>query len=222
MSLLTLASLSALPLFVDPIAHMAATSSDGQVWAGHQVTFGRRDVPFKGEVQTRTDTWALARVRYDGDRLTLTQEACMVVVKPVAGVKVFMDARSLPANEFGFQPNGEDLRGRSVVSWSDEDVDGDGHPGMTVHIDSNVCSGDLYVGNDSRTRARAQRVGGALRGRATVTVDQTILGAKGACLSVVATDTHEVVRGPFAYAPIDRGATCRSLMQSGWPVDATG
>lgn len=220
MSIMTLAMLTAVPLLTDPVAQVAMNSMDGQVWAGHQVSFGTRDVPFKGEVQTRTDTWTIARVRHDDDRITLTQEACMVVMKPVAGVKVFMDARALPANDFDFASNGVDLKGSSLVSWATEDVDGDGKPGLTVHIDSTVCSGDLYVSNDARTRARAALDGDALRGRARVTIDQKILGAKGACLSVVATDTHEVVSGPFAYAPVEPTATCRSLMQSGWPVDA--
>jgi len=219
--MLSLALLSATALLSDPLATMAVQSVDGQVWAGHQVSFGKRDVPFKGEVRTRTDTWTIARVEHQDDRITLTQEACMVVFKPIAGVKVFMDARALPANEFGFDSNGVDLKGSSVVSWDDEDVDGDGHPGMTVRVDSSVCSGELYVSNDSRTRARAALDGDALRGTARVTIDQRVLGAKGACLSVVADDTHEVVSGPFAYAPVDSSATCRSLMQSGWPVDAT-
>lgn len=221
MSLLTLATLSALPLFADPLATMATQSVDGQVWAGHQVSFGKRDVPFKGEVQTRTDTWTIARVKHDGEQITLSQEACMVVIRPVAGVKVRMDARALPANEFGFSSNGVDLKGTSEVSWAREDVDGDGHPGMTVHVDSSVCSGDLYVANRSRTRARAALSGDALRGRARVTVDQEVLGAKGACLSVVASDTHEVVNGPFAYAPVEATTTCSSLMKTGWPIDAT-
>lgn len=221
MSLLTLATISALPLFADPLATMASQSVDGQVWAGHQVSFGKRDVPFRGEVRTRTDTWTIARVTHVGDKITLTQDACMVVIKPVAGVKVRMDARALPANEFGFSSNGVDLKGSSEVSWAREDVDGDGHPGMTVHVDSSVCSGDLYVANRSRTSARAELSGDALRGTARITVDQEILGAKGACLSVVASDTHEVVSGPFAYAPVEATATCRSLMQSGWPIDAT-
>ncbi len=220
MTLMTLASLSAIGLFSDPVAVVAVNSMDGQVWAGHQITLGRRDVPFKGEVETRTDTWTVARVRHDGEKLSLTQEACMVVIRPVAGVKVRMDARALPSNAFEFSSNGVDLKGASMVRWDDEDVDGDGHPGMTVHVDSRVCSGDLYVSNRSSTQARAALEGGALRGKARVTVDQTVLGAKGACLSVVASDTHEVLSGPFAYAPVEAGATCNDLFESGWPVDA--
>lgn len=221
MALMTLATLAALPLLTDPLATMAMHAEDGQVWAGHQVTRGRRDIPFKGKVTTRTDTWLLARVHRDGDAITLTQEACAVAFKPVGGVKVRMDARSLPANEVEFTPNGVDLKGSSLVSWKREDVDGDGHPGMTVHVDSSVCSGELYVSNRSRTRARAIADGGALRGKALVTVDQEVLGAKGACLSMVASDTHELVSGPFAYTPVDRGATCSALLEGGWPIDAT-
>ncbi len=221
MSLLTLATLSTLPLFTDPLATKATQSVDGQVWAGHQVSFGKRDVPFKGKVQTRTDTWTLARVRHDGEQITLSQEACMVVIRPVAAVKVRMDARALPVNEFEFSSNGVDLKGTSEVSWAREDVDGDGHPGMTVHVDSSVCSGDLYVANRSRTRARAEFSDNVLRGKARVTVGQEVLGAKGACLSVVARDTHEVVSGPFAYAPVEATTTCKSLMKTGWPIDAT-
>jgi len=220
-SLLSLATLCALPLFTDPLTTMATQSVDGQVWAGHQVSFGKRDVPFKGEVQTRTDTWTIARVSHDDDKIILSQEACTVIIRPVAGVRVRMDARALPPNEFGFSSNGVELKGTSEVSWSREDVDDDGHPGMTVHVDSSVCSGDLYVANRSRTRARADFSGEALRGTARVTVDQEILGAKGACLSVVASDTHEVLTGPFAYAPVEPTTTCRSLMQTGWPIDAT-
>lgn len=221
MTPLMLIPLGALPLLSNPVATMAANSVDGQVWAGHQVSRGRRDIPFKGEVKTRTDTWTIARVRHDGDRIALTQEACMVVIQPVAGVRVHMDARALPAGAFEFSSNGVDLKGSSLVQWKSEDVDGDGHPGMTVHVDSPVCSGDLYVSNRSSTRARAAIEDGVLAGSARVTVDQAVLGAKGACLSVVASDTHEVVSGPFAYAPVSADSTCSTLFQSGWPVDAT-
>ena len=192
-------------------------------WAGHQVTFGRREIAFKGEVETRMDSFVLARLRrLDGGVLELTQTACHVRFSKVAGVMVHMDAEALPRTRMLLAPDDEgELRGRSLVAWADEDVDDDGHPGMTVHVRAPVCSGDLYVTNRSTTKASATLSGTELRGRARVQVRQEILGAEGACLGAVAKTTDEQVTGPFAYVPVPEGTTCETLFNQGWPVTAS-
>ena len=193
------------------------------LWAGHQVTFGKREVPFKGEVSTRMDSFVIARLRRrDGGVIELEQTACHVRFSKVAGVMVHMDAEALPETRMVFA-TGDDgsPTGRSLVAWSNEDVDEDGHPGMTVHVKAPVCSGDLYVTNRSTTKATATFDSERLEGNAKVHVRQEILGAEGACLSAVAKTTDERVKGPFAYVPVPEGTTCETLFNQGWPVSAT-
>ena len=201
-----------------------APSTDApELWAGHQITYGSRKVPFRGRVQTRTDTFVLATVKRDGDRLTLRQKACRVEFRPVGGVKVNMDSSQLPSDTFRFRSlQSGGFVGRSKVAWGSEDIDQDGNPGMTVDVDSKVCSGSLFVSNESQTRASGafDGSGAGFSGRARVSIKQTVLGAKGLCLRVVAKDTEEQVRGPFAYVPVPADTTCASLSRRGWPVDA--
>src|SRR5690606_40405869 len=103
------------------------------------------------------------------------------------------------------------FEGPSVVTWSEEDIDGDVHPGMTVSIDSKLCSGDLYVSNHSRSESSVYFEGGHARlvGHSEVVISQRVLGARRACLSVVARDSRESVRGPIAYPAVDNDSTCR-------------
>jgi hypothetical protein len=202
------------------------------LWAGHQVTFGRREIPFKGEVETRMDSFVIARLVRDGDLVELHQTACDVRFSKVAGVVVHMDAQALPptrtvfslaeddANPNEVVPGEASLVGRSVVAWASEDLDDDGHPGVTVQVQAPVCSGELYVSNRSRTKATATLGASRLEGRAKVHVKQRILGAEGACLSAVAKDTDEHQSGPFAYVPVPEGTTCEMLVLQGWPVFA--
>ena len=191
------------------------------VWAGHHVTLGRRKVPFMGHRETRTDAWVLARVRARADGgLEIVQKTCRVDFRRVAGVHVSIDGPSLPRSTLRLSAEEDALQGRSVVAWDEEDVDDDGHPGMTVRVRARVCSGDLYVSNRSETRARARIVQGRIYGTASVRVAQTVLGARGACLSVVASDTDERQRGTFAFARVDDDATCESLAARGWPIEA--
>lgn len=200
-----------------------SAADDVELWAGHQITYGSRDIPFKGEVTTRTDTLVLARVTRRSNGLVLEQKACRVDFKPVGGVAVRMRADRLPTNEFRFSGvPGRSYSGSSTVRWHREDVDRDGYPGATVVVDAPVCSGDLYVSNASQTRAKAafDPSGISFKGRARVSIHQEILDADGACLSVVAKDTRETVQGPFAYVPVPAGSTCEGLLRRGWPVNA--
>jgi hypothetical protein len=201
-------------------ADTRAATEAPELWAGHQVSFGTREIPFRGEVTTRMDTLVLGRVRREGDRLVIDQEACAVRFDEVAGVRVSMDAEGLPRSRVVFAQRDAAFLATSTIAWDDEDVDGDGHPGITIGVDAPVCSGDLYVSNHSRTRAEAAFDGDSFRGRASVNVKQSVLGARGRCLSAVARDTDEIVSGPFAYVRVPAGSTCASLVSSGWPIDA--
>jgi len=192
------------------------------LWAGHQVSFGRRAIPFRGEVVTRTDTLVLARVKMDGSKLIISQTACAVRFGEVAGIRVHMDASALPSSRLSFslQDDGHTFLSKSLMSWDERDIDGDGHPGMTIGVQAKVCDGDLYVANRSRTRAEGHFDTTSFRGNAKVKVEQDILGARGRCLSVVARNSEEVVAGPFAYVQVAKGTTCTGLLYTGWPIDA--
>src|SRR5262245_13700501 len=75
----------------DEVAPHAAASGDlPTLWAGHQITFGRREVPFKGEVETRMDSFVLARVERDGELVTIEQTACHVRFSKVVGAMVHL------------------------------------------------------------------------------------------------------------------------------------
>ena len=204
------------------LAAASASTPIPPTWAGHQITLGSREVPFEGDVQTRTDTYVLARLRKHGDGYVLEQRACRVRFTPVGGVKVSMDVDGLPKSQLHLVPDGHGgLRGRSLVAWGREDVDADGHPGITISVDAPVCSGELYVANRSFTEAKVSLSPSSLQGDADVHVVQSILGADGACLSVVAESTDERLSGQFSFVPVDSGSTCESLFAAGWPVDAT-
>ena len=55
-----------------------------QAWLGHSRVGSVRQLPILGALRTRTDTWVLARVVQDGDRLLIEQIPCAMEIKPVA------------------------------------------------------------------------------------------------------------------------------------------
>lgn len=200
---------------------LAAGAPQRELWASHQIAFGKREVPFRGTVTTRTDTFALARVRRTDHGIELVQTACRVLIAPVGNVEVTIAASGLPRSTMRFAAGDDgDFVANAVLGWGEADVDGDGNPGVTVGVSAPVCSGELYVSNESTTRAVGKYRGARFTGEADVRVVQHVIDAKGACLSVVATDTDERVHGPFAFAPVPADATCESLLRNGWPVDA--
>lgn len=192
-----------------------------EYWAGHQVTFGSRDVPVMGTLNTRLDNYVIARVRRQGDQITIDQRACKVSFTEVGGLKVHINANSLPDSRLVF----EQVEGTphytmsGTVNWGEEDIDNDGNPGMSVYVDAPICSGNLHVSNKTTTTARAfSENGGPLYGEVTVSVRQKILGAEGRCLAGLSKDSYERSTGSFRYAKIKANATCSSLLQDGWPV----
>ena len=72
-------------------------------WAGHQVTFGTREVPVLGTLETRLDTYVIARVRRQGATVQIDQRACKVEYGDIGGVKVYVDADALPDSRIVFE-----------------------------------------------------------------------------------------------------------------------
>lgn len=197
-----------------------ATADDVEVWAGHQVGLGARELPLRGRVTTRTETLVLARVRKSGDKLVLEETACAIWFARVGGVSVSMDASRIPTHRATYEPHEGELWSRSRAGWGDEDVDGDGNPGMTITVDAPLCAGEIWVAHAATTRAYGTRTTDGLQGRSKVLVEQRVLGTSNACLAMGAKDSSEMVRGPFAYTRVADDATCASLVASGWPIDA--
>jgi hypothetical protein len=190
-------------------------------WAGHQVTFGTREVPVLGTLETRLDTYVIARVRKQGTTVQIDQRACKVNYGDVGGVKVYVDVDALPDSRIVFeQVEGTPHFSMSgTVNWGEEDIDEDGNPGMKVYVDAPVCSGNLHVTNKTTTAARAfSDEGGPLYGEVTISVRQKILGAEGRCLSAMSEDSYERSKGSFKYTKIKANETCKSLLDAGWPV----
>lgn len=197
------------------------TEQTVSVWAGHQATFGKRRLPLRGEVTTRTDSYMIARLSRRDGVFRLEQTACRMDFAKLAGATIDIDVASLPTTQMFFvEADGEEgLTGRSLVSWSSEDIDEDGNPGMTIRVDAPVCSGELYVSNRSITEAEASLSSDRLEGSGTVDVRQEILGSKGACLGAVAKNTSERNEVVFAYARVEADATCESLVRkASWPA----
>lgn len=211
------------------LSSSSVPATDGQAikteyWAGHQVVFGTREVPVLGTLETRMDTYVLARVRRSEDEIQVDQRACKVDYSDVGGVKVYVDADALPDSRIVFErvSGTPHYTMSGMVNWGDEDLDGDGKPGMRVYVDAPVCSGNLHVSNKTTTNARAfgDDQGTPLYGEVTISNRQKILDADGKCLSAMAKDSYERSKGSFRYVKIKSSDTCSSLLAAGWPVKA--
>lgn len=193
-----------------------------QAWLGHSRVGSVRQLPILGALRTRTDTWVLARVIQDGDRLLIEQIPCAMEIKPVAGVRVGMTeaaVRALPSASFVLQAEGEAWTGLPWTSgWGEEDLDQDGEPGVSVQVRSALCGGELAVASQTLSTAQARFDGEELSGSLQVEVQQRILGAHGACLRAVAQDSVDRMQGSFRYAPAPPGARCEDLPRAAWPI----
>ncbi|MCA9697959.1 MAG: hypothetical protein KC431_10585, partial [Myxococcales bacterium] len=195
-----------------------------EYWAGHQVVFGTREVPVLGTLETRLDTYTIARVRREANgNIQIDQRACKVDYGDVGGVKVYVDVDALPDSRTIFEPveGTPHYSMTGTVNWGEEDIDEDGNPGMRVVVDAPICAGALHVTNKTTTNARAfSDDGGPLYGEVTISVRQKILGAEGKCLAAMTEDGFERSKGSFRYVKIKAGQSCKDLLDAGWPVKA--
>lgn len=207
------------PVSADPVS----ATRDTETWVGHQINRGRREVHLMGTLETRTDTWVVATVRRpDARTVEISERACRVRVAEVAGVQVSMSeaaVRRLPPVLIRYlrDPRSELWHaGPWRAGWDGSDHDGDGHPGFTIEVDAPLCGGRLHVASEVQSIGRARWIGDALRGELKVKLAQKILGAEGACLSVVSSDSEDRLTGRVAYAKVAPGATCEDLARAGW------
>jgi hypothetical protein len=197
-----------------------------EVWAGHAVVIGHRNVPFLGKVEARTESYVLAKVTKRGDTITLDQVSCAVDLQNPTGVKLSLNPDAperLPPVRLEFEKKSDGLwyQHEATSGWDKEDVDADGHPGMTVNVDAPICGGKLFVGAHTTSLARGSPTPeGGLKGQMKLKVRQTVIDTEGACLSILVKDSEEKAAGYFAYAPVPKDATCESLKKGGWPVTA--
>jgi len=217
-------AVAALVMMVAPTGANAEEAAE--VWAGHQVMKGARSVPLLGSVETRTDSYFLATVQRTGDgTILLEQRTCRVEIAEAAGVQVsFLPgaAPKLPPATLLWRRKGGAWFTAFESGWGEEDADGDGNPGVTLQVKAPLCSGRIFVSSRSRTQLRGRERDGGLAGEARAVSDQRTLGADGVCLRTLAKDERDSVQGAFAYVPVERNATCESLLAAGaWPVRAT-
>jgi hypothetical protein len=212
-----------------PPAAQPAASPPGlvELWAGHQVVTGKRDVPLLGERETRTESWVLARVRRDAAGLELVQSACRIESAPVLGVSTLIApaaARLLPPTRFRLErdPATGLLAGEWAGGFDAHDWDDDGSPGLGVEVSGPLCSGRVSVTSETTTRARGVDAGDVLSGEVTVDVRQHVLGASARCLLLGGRDGHDEQRGTFTYVRVPDDATCDALESLAWPLPRRG
>lgn len=204
----------------------AATQPRVEAWVGHQVLKGKRKVPIYGEKETHTENYYIAEIHRSEGRIDIRQKTCRIEVSPIKNVTPSMKTETvlrLPRSHFAL----EEARDGSVTAqpwstgWGEEDIDGDGHPGATVHIAGTTCSGDVYVSNQSTTRLiSGHATEDGVTGQISVQMKQKILGASGLCLKLMAGDSDETQTGWFAWKRIPIGQNCRTLADKPWPVKA--
>ena len=203
-----------------------SSADDEVVWAGHQVVTGVKKIPLLGELETRTDTFVVARVKKVGDTISFIQSPCRSVFKEVAGVSTAIHSKKtgwMPTVEFSFLPIRKKGWYQAVPytnGWGDEDLDSDDNPGVTVDVDSMLCSGQVYVTAHNEIQARGKFVGDSFEGIMKVNAKQTPLGAEKTCLRMVVSEQVSKLKGTFAYTEVSADATCESLLKKEWPVHA--
>ncbi len=192
-------------------------------WIGTLAVLGSRKIPLLGTVEFRTDTHVLATATLEGPVWIVDQSTCSVVFKKVAGAKITLDETApskMPVSHFTwFHSDKEEwMAGPWASGWNEDDHDGDGHPGITMHVQAPFCGGDIYVGSKASQTARGKPgKGRVVEGSIDIHVEQNILGARGPCLRLMARDTKEWMRGKFAFVKVEDDATCDSIEEDDFP-----
>ena len=219
--------------FVLALAALLAANHEGtaaepriEVWAGHQVSNGKRKIPLYGEKETHTENYFLAEVHRTASRIEIRQKTCRIDIRPIKGVTPTMKTETiarLPKAHIVLdeKPDGSLAPTQWSTGWESEDIDADGFPGATVQISGTSCSGDVYVSSYAATSLLSGRAtDDGATGEISLHLKQKILGAKGFCLKLMAGDSDETQTGTFAYRRVDPGTTCQSLAGMPWPVKA--
>jgi hypothetical protein len=208
-------------------ASAAAPEPSVELWAGHQVLIGKRKIPLYGQQETHTENYLLAEVRRTSSRIEMRQKVCRIDVRPIKGTLATMTPETvahIPRSHIVFDeaPDGKLTAAPWSHGWTGDDIDADGFPGATVHING-TCSGDVYISSESQTTLLSgHATANGASGEESVRLKQKVLGASGFCLKLVAGDSDEVQSGWFDYRRVEPGSTCQSLAGAGkpWPAKA--
>ncbi|MDF1565264.1 MAG: hypothetical protein P1V51_19665 [Deltaproteobacteria bacterium] len=192
-------------------------------WAGHQVVWGKKKVSIVGDVSTRSDTFLVARAVERPDSLTIEQQPCRSIFQKTAGVKTSMrskkpDFMPMATVEFVGLRGGWLQALPWIADWQKKDYDADGHPGVTIDVESFFCSGEMYITKRSESVARGRFDGDRFEGVLRTSVVQTLLGASASCLEWGVSDRVERLQGRFLFVPVPAGTTCKSLLERPWPA----
>jgi len=219
--------------FVFALAALLAANQEGpipeprtEVWAGHQVSNGKRKIPLYGEKETHTENFFIAEVHRTPSRIEIRQKTCRIDISPIKGVTPTMKPETiarLPKAHIVLEKkaDGSLVADPWSTGWESEDIDSDGFPGATVQISGTSCSGDIYVSSQSVTSLLSGRAtDDGVTGEVSLRLNQKILGAKGLCLKLMAGDSDERQTGWFAYRRVETGTTCQSLAGKPWPIKA--
>jgi hypothetical protein len=204
----------------------AAAEPRVEVWAGHQVSNGKRKIPLYGEKETHTENYFIAEVHRMPSRIDIRQKLCRIDIRPIKGVTPTMKPETIARLPKAHIVLEEKADGSLVAvpwstGWESEDIDADGFPGATVQISGTSCSGDIYVSSQTVTSLLSGRAtDDGATGEVALRLKQKILGAKGLCLKLMAGDSDETQTGSFAYRRVEPGTTCQSLAGKPWPVKA--
>jgi hypothetical protein len=165
---------------------------------------------------SETTVWSL--VEWEGT--SFTSRICAIETTPVFGAATTYPAAfltSAPAH-------------RRTVSLTDQrfaagpfhdvvgadDTDGDGQPGVTVHIaHPRAGSGEVYVRREATTTYDGALVDGAIVGTVTHEARQELLGASTWWLRIPLAQRPAEAPGTFSLEPIDL-ADCAAV-EAAWP-----
>jgi hypothetical protein len=181
-----------------------------ELWAGQVILLGERTVPLLGRISTRSESYVLAEVRRTAQGVVLRERPCGLRIAATAGAKMTVDQASLrdqPPNEVLFVRGGGGDR-LHAPAWRTE------ARALPIRVEAPLCGGRLWVDSAATSIARGKLLaGGGLEGEIKSRVDQTIRGVEGACLSLVAKDSTEALRGTISYRRIEAGSSCDDALR---------
>jgi len=114
----------------------AAAEPRVEVWAGHQVSNGKRKIPLYGEKETHTENYFIAEVHRMPSRIDIRQKTCRIDIRPIKGVTPTMKPETIARLPKAHIMLEEKADGSLVAApwstgWETEDIDADGFPGAT-------------------------------------------------------------------------------------------
>src|ERR1700690_2072239 len=120
--------------FVLALAALLAAQQEGaaaeprlEVWAGHQVSNGKRKIPLYGEKETHTENYFVAEVHRTASRIDIRQKTCRIDIRPIKGVTPTMKPEPfarLPKGHIVLEekPDGALAPTQWSTGWESEDI----------------------------------------------------------------------------------------------------